>query len=92
MLLTDEGYKEAKLGRVFAASALPTSVVEERGGHITSSVFVGHLGNAAAFGGKLATQLDPYKSRGRDLIFMVLGQIPWTTSSRAALKLTEALF
>ena len=40
MLLTDEGYKEAKLDRVFAATALKTSVVEERGGHIESSVFV----------------------------------------------------
>ena len=69
MLLTDEGDKEAKRGRIFTATALQTSVVEEWGGHIASSVFVGHLGNAAAFGGKLATQLAPYKDRGRDLIF-----------------------
>ena len=69
MLLTDESYKEVKLGRVFAATALQTSAVEERGGHITSSVFVGHLGNAAAFEVKLATQLAPYKGRGRDLVF-----------------------
>ena len=75
MLLTDEGYKEAKLGRIFAATALRTSVVEERGGHIASSVFVGHLGNAAAFGIKLATQLDPYKDRGRDLVFISDGAL-----------------
>ncbi|TGE11338.1 ISLre2 family transposase [Hymenobacter elongatus] len=75
MLLTDEGYKEAKLGRIFAASALRTSVVEERGGHIASSVFVGHLGNAAAFGVKLAKQLDPYKDRGRDLVFISDGAL-----------------
>ena len=75
MLLTDEGYKEAKLGRIFAATALQTSAVEERGGHIASSVFVGHLGNAAAFGVKLATQLDPYKGRGRDLVFISDGAL-----------------
>ena len=75
MLLTDEGYKEAKLGRIFAATALQTSAVEERGGHIASSVFVGHLGNAAAFGVKLAAQLDPYKGRGRDLVFISDGAL-----------------
>lgn len=75
MLLTDAGYKEAKLGRIFAATDLKKSAVEERGGHISSSVFVGHLGNAAAFGGKLATQLDPYKGRGRDLVFISDGAL-----------------
>ena len=45
MLLTDQGHKEVKLGRAFAATALQTSAVEERGGHIASSVFVGHLGD-----------------------------------------------
>ena len=55
MLLTDEGYKETKLGRIFAATALQISVMEKRGGYIASSVFVGHLGNAAAISVKLAT-------------------------------------
>ena len=49
MLLTDEGYKEAKLGRIFAATALRTSVVEERGGYIASSVFMVHLGIPETF-------------------------------------------
>lgn len=75
MLLTDEGYKEAKLGRIFAATALQSSVVEERGGHIASSVFVGHLGTAATFGVKLAAQLAPYESRGRELVFISDGAI-----------------
>ena len=75
MLLTDEGYKEAKLGRIFPASALQESVVEERGGHIERSVFVGHLGNSADFGVKLATQLDPYKSYGSDLVFISDGSV-----------------
>ncbi len=46
MLLTDAGHKEAKLSRLFAAIALKASVVEERGGHIESSVFVGPLGRS----------------------------------------------
>ncbi|AWM32342.1 hypothetical protein DDQ68_05765 [Hymenobacter nivis] len=75
MLITDEGYKKAKPGRIFATSTLQTSIVEERGGHIASSVFVGHLGNAAAFGVKLAVQLDSCKGRGRDLVFMRRGAL-----------------
>ena len=75
MLLTDAGYKEVNLGRIFAATDLQTSVVEERGGHIASSVFVGHLGDAAAFGIKLAAQLAPYQGRGRDLVFVSDGAI-----------------
>ena len=75
MLLTDDGYKEAKLGRIFAATALQISVMEKRGGYIASSVFVGHLGNAAAISVKLATQLNPYKGRGRDLVFISNGAL-----------------
>ena len=75
MLLTDAGYKEAKLGRIFAAANLQTSAVEERGGHIAASVFVGHLGDAAAFGVKLAAQLAPYHGRGRDRVFVSDGAV-----------------
>ena len=75
MLLTDIGYKEAKLGRIFPATALKASVVEERGGHIESSVFVGHLGNAADFELKLASQLRPYKAHGNNLVFISDGAI-----------------
>ena len=38
MLLTEEGYKENKLARLFKASDLKESVVEDRGGHIQSSL------------------------------------------------------
>lgn len=75
MLLTDQGYKEAKLGRIFAATALKKSVVDERGGHIESSVFVGHLGTAIEFKVKLEAQLDSYKGRGKDLVFISDGAV-----------------
>jgi len=70
MLLTDKGYKEAKLGRIFPATALKASVVEERGGHIESSVFVGHLGTSTDFAVKLEAQLDPHKVLGNALVFI----------------------
>lgn len=75
MLLTDEGYKEAKLGRIFAATALKASVVEERGGQIESSVFVGHLGTSTDFAVKLEAQLDAHKALGNDLVFISDGSV-----------------
>lgn len=75
MLLTDEGYKEAKLGRIFAASCLQQSVVEERGGHISESIFVAHLGKASDFCTKFETQLEPYKDLDSDLVFISDGAV-----------------
>jgi hypothetical protein len=43
MLLTEEGYKENKPARLFKARDLKESVVEDRGGHITSSLYTAHL-------------------------------------------------
>ncbi len=75
MLLTDEGYKEAKLGRIFAATALRSSVVEERGGHIDSSLFVAHLGASSEFMAKFECQLAPHKALGQDLVFISDGSV-----------------
>ena len=79
MLLTDGGYKENKLGRIFAASSLGTSVVEERGGHIETSLFTAHLGTAAQFSPKFKAHLNEYKGLGADLIFLSDGA-PWLRS------------
>lgn len=75
MLLTDEGYKENKLARIFRADALQESVVEERGGHLESSLFTAHLGSAAAFTTKLRGHLDGYQILGPDLVFISDGAI-----------------
>jgi hypothetical protein len=75
MLLTDKGYKEVKLGRIFSAAALKSSGVEDRGGHIESSVFVAHLGNATEFSAKFEAQLAAYKEQGKDLIFISDGAL-----------------
>ncbi len=75
MLLTEEGYKENKLARIFPATALKESTVEDRGGHIESSLFVTHLGPAPDFSRKLRLQLDEYKPLEKDLVFISDGAI-----------------
>ena len=70
MLLTEEGYKENKLARLFKASDLKESVVEDRGGHITSSLYTAHLGAVEGFSGKLRPHLAPYQVLGANLVFL----------------------
>ena len=75
MILTDEGYKENKLSRIFKATALKQSPVAHRGGHIESSLFTAHLGTAIDFAPKFRAHLDGYKSLGADLIFISDGAV-----------------
>ena len=75
MLLTDEGYKENKLSRIFNPTALKQSPVADRGGHIESSLFTAHLGMAIDFTPKFRAHLDAYKPLGADLIFISDGAV-----------------
>jgi len=75
MLLTDEGYKENKLSRIFKATALKQSPVADRGGSIESSLFTAHLGTAPDFSAKFQIHLDSYKLLGADLVFISDGAI-----------------
>lgn len=75
MLLTDEGYKENKLSRIFKATALKQSPVADRGGHIESSLFTAHLGTAIEFTPKFRAHLNGYKCLGTDLIFISDGAV-----------------
>jgi hypothetical protein len=75
MLLTEEGYKENKLARLFKASDLKESVVEDRGGHITSSLYVAHLGPVEGFSGKVRPHIDPYQALGANLVFLSDGAV-----------------
>jgi hypothetical protein len=75
MLLTEEGYKENKLARLFKASDLKESVVEERGGHIQSSLYTAHLGPVEGFTSKVRPHLDPYEGLGANLVFLTDGAI-----------------
>lgn len=76
MLLTEEGYKETKLARIFAATAMRQSVVDDRGGHIDSSLYTAHLGAVAAFTTKLSPHLLAHKGLGSNLVFLSDGA-PW---------------
>jgi hypothetical protein len=75
MLLTDDGYKQNKLSRIFEASSLKKSPVADRGGHIESSLFTAHLGIATDFTTKFRAHLDGYKLLGADLIFISDGAV-----------------
>lgn len=75
MLLTDEGYKENKLSRIFKADELKSSPVADRGGRIESSLFTAHLGNATDFATKFCPHLDGYKCLGADLVFISDGAV-----------------
>lgn len=76
MLLTEEGYKETKLARIFAATSMRQSVVEGRGGHIDFSLYTAHLGAVAEFTTKLSPHLLAYKGLGNKLVFLSDGA-PW---------------
>lgn len=75
MLLTDEGYKENKLARMFTATALKQSPVEDRGGHIESSLYTAHLGGVVDFTAKFRPHVDTYKALGENLVFISDGAI-----------------
>jgi hypothetical protein len=75
MLLTDVGYKENKLSRIFRATSLKKSPVADRGGRIESSLFTAHLGSVADFTAKFHPHLDVHKPLGADLVFISDGAI-----------------
>jgi len=70
MILTDGGYKENKLGRIFSNNSMKASVVEDRGGSIESSLYTSHLGTSDDFVTKIRVHMDAYKSLGQNLIFI----------------------
>ena len=75
MLLTEQGYKENKLARLFKASDLKESVVEDRGGYLQASLYTAHLGPLEGFSSKLRPHLDPYQGLGANLVFLSDGAI-----------------
>lgn len=75
MLLTDDGYKENKLSRIFRATDLKKSPVADRGGYIEASLFTAHLGTALDFTAKFRVHLDAYKPLGADLVFISDGAV-----------------
>ena len=74
MLLTEAGYQENKLARLFKASDLKENV-EERGGSIQASLYMAHLGPVEGFSGKVRPHIDPYEGLGANLVFLTDGAL-----------------
>ena len=75
MLLTDAGYKENKLSRIFEVTSLEQSPVADRGGRIKVSLFTAHLGTGTDFTTKFRPHLDGYKPLGAEVVFISDGAI-----------------
>ena len=75
MILTDEGYKENKLGRLFSDQSMKVSVVEDRGGSIDNSLYTSHLGTSEDFIAKLKPHMDVHKSLDDNLVFISDGAV-----------------
>ena len=75
MLLFDEGYKETKLGRIFARDALATSPVAERGGQIVGSDYVAQAGSWPEFWAVWQIHLAALVAQGKQLVFISDGVI-----------------
>ena len=75
MILTDVGWQEVKVGRIFLASALVESAVQGRGGHIKESVYAAHLGPATAFQQQFSPLLTAFQQPGWTHVFLSDGAI-----------------
>jgi len=75
MLLTDEGYREAKVGRVFPQWACQPSSVAGRNGQLTESLYCARLGPATGFKPLFTQTLSAYQAAGYQLIFLSDGAI-----------------
>ena len=75
MLLTDQGYKENKLARIFKASAIQKSKVKGRAGGISKSLYTAHLGCVSCFNDKLKPHLEPYQDLKEDLVLISDGAL-----------------
>lgn len=75
MILTDEGYKENKLGRIFSNKSIKISSVEDRGGSIESSLYTSYLGASDEFIAKIKGHMDVHKSLGKSLVFISDGAV-----------------
>lgn len=75
MLLFDEGYKETKLGRIFARDALATSPVAARGGQIGGSDYVAQAGSWPEFWAVWQVHLAALVAQGKQLVFVSDGVV-----------------
>ena len=75
MLLFDEGYKETKLGRIFARDTLAVSPVAHRGGQIGGSDYVARAGSWPEFWAVWQPHLAALVAQGKQLVFISDGVV-----------------
>ena len=75
VLLFDEGYKETKLGRIFARDALAGSPVEQRGGQIGRSEYIARAGSWPEFWSCWQPHLAALAAAGKQLVFISDGVV-----------------
>ena len=75
MVLTHEGYKEAKVGRTFLASDCRQKQDKEDRGAISSSDYVAQITDCKDFIKRFELRLEPYRGLGKRLVFISDGAV-----------------
>lgn len=75
MILTDDGWKEVKLGRVFREGTCSKSLSPKRNGRIGESQYAAVLGSHTAFAESFEPLLAPYAHLGGRLVFLTDGAL-----------------
>lgn len=70
MLLTREGWREVKLGRVFTSAAIDDAASAGRGQPIIQSEYTAHLGRYEEFMRRFRVSIDRYGDLGERLVFL----------------------
>jgi len=70
MILTDDGWREVKLGRVFGSADIAQGKAKERGQGIEKSCYAAHLGGHQVFCQRMAALIEPYRPLDDRLIFL----------------------
>jgi hypothetical protein len=75
MVFTDDGWKEAKLGRVFRETDSPQALTEGAPKTLTNSVYAGHIGHYLEFCRRSDRLLAPYAAAPERLVFITDGAL-----------------
>jgi len=75
MILTDEDWREVKVGRLFRENDCRTSASEKRNGSIRESRYSAYLGNYREFMNRFDRIISPYGHIGERLVFLSDGAL-----------------
>lgn len=73
MILTEQGYREVKVGRTFRSSDCKEKAHSGDRGQVQRSDYVAHLGDSRSFIQRMTPRLAPYKKQEQQLIFLTDG-------------------